>query len=171
LRHIVDSLLWLARFDAAPQAPGSEPLDLATVVDNARDRFAAVAAQHHIELTVVSSAKAALIVAPPDWVERLTGVLFDNACKYTPAGGKVRATVSEDGGRVSLSVEDSGPGIPPEERPRIFNRFHRAAEHVDGAGLGLAIGNAVVGATGAAWDVGTSELGGARFTVSWPASH
>jgi len=83
----------------------------------------------------------------------------------------VAVSVHESGGRVSLTVEDSGPGIPDEERERIFNRFHRATDGSQGgAGLGLAIGDPIVRATGGRWNVGTSAAGGARMNVSWPRS-
>lgn len=74
-------------------------------------------------------------------------------------------------GRASLAVDDSGPGIRGEDRDRIFDRFHRSvatSSAAAGAGLGLAIGDAIVRATGGWWAVGSSPLGGARFAVTWP---
>ena len=69
-----------------------------------------------------------MIAAPPEWLDRLLGVLLDNACKYAPDGGRVDVTVAIDGSRVALTVDDSGPGIPDAERTRIFDRFHRATD-------------------------------------------
>ncbi len=78
-------------------------------------------------------------------------------------------SVGVDGNRVRLVVEDSGPGIPDEERPKIFDRFHRAeGQGGYGSGLGLAIADAVVRHSGGRWEVNTSPLGGARMAVSWP---
>ena len=78
-------------------------------------------------------------------------------------------SVGADGNRVRLVVEDSGPGIPDDERPKIFDRFHRAEEQGGyGSGLGLAIADAVVRHTHGRWEVNTSALGGARMAVSWP---
>ena len=74
------------------------------------------------------------------------------------------------GGRVVLVVEDSGPGIPPAERGRLFDRFRRATDHPDGAGLGLAIADSVVRTTGGRWRVADSALGGALMEVSWRRS-
>ena len=65
-------------------------------------------------------------------------------------------------------MDDAGPGIPEAERARIFDRFHRATDATGGAGLGLAIADAIVRATGGHWRVGASPAGGARMTVSWP---
>ena len=63
-----------------------------------------------------------------EWVDRLTGVLVDNACRYAGRGGTVGIVVKTQGAWVSLAVEDSGPGIPAAERPRLFDRFHRATD-------------------------------------------
>jgi signal transduction histidine kinase len=168
LRHLVDSLLWLARFDAAPEAPASESVDLGTLLESSRDRFAAVAESHNLKLEVQTDDEPSLLVAPPEWLDRLFGVLFDNACRYTPKGGTVRGRLIKERGRVGLVVEDSGAGVSDEDRARIFDRFARATTAEDGSGLGLAIGDAVVRATGGTWDVGRSQdLGGASFAVTW----
>ena len=109
-----------------------------------------------------------MVAAPPEWLDRLLGVLLDNACKYSPDGGVVRVAVTTDGGKVRLTVDDSGPGIADDERERIFDRFHRAIEGPAGAGLGLAIADAIVRATGGRWQVGRSPTNGARMAVTWP---
>jgi signal transduction histidine kinase len=169
MRRMLEDLLWLARFDASAPPPAADPLDLATLARQTADRFAAVAEARSLHLTVDAGTAAALVAAPPDWLDRLVGVLLDNACKYAPAGGTVAVAVHEAGGRVSLTVDDSGPGIPDVERERIFDRFHRATDgEQGGAGLGLAIGDAIVRATGGKWSVGSSPAGGARMSVSWP---
>ena len=163
LRRLVDDMLWLARFDSRPPPPGDEPVDLVTLAQACADRFRAVGPA----VTAEVGAEPALISAPPEWIDRLAGVLMDNACRYAGADGQVRIGVRAQGSRVSLTVEDSGPGIPPDERPRLFDRFHRATEHGSGAGLGLAIGDSIVRSTGGKWQVGDSPLGGALMTVSW----
>jgi two-component system, OmpR family, sensor histidine kinase CiaH len=163
LRQLVDDMLWLARFDSRPPPPGDEPVDLVTLAQACADRFRAVGPA----VTAEVGAGPALISAPPDWIDRLAGVLMDNACRYAGPDGQVRIGVRAQGNRVSLTVEDSGPGIPAEDRPRLFDRFHRATEHGPGAGLGLAIGDSIVRSTGGRWQVGDSPLGGALMTVSW----
>jgi signal transduction histidine kinase len=163
LRQLVDDMLWLARFDSRPPPPRDEPVDLVTLAQACADRFRAVGPA----VTADVAAGTALISAPPEWIDRLVGVLMDNACRYAGADGQVRIGVGIQGNRVSLTVEDSGPGIPEAERPRLFDRFHRATEHGSGAGLGLAIGDSIVRSTGGKWQVGDSPLGGALMTVSW----
>jgi signal transduction histidine kinase len=163
LRRLVDDMLWLARFDSRPPPPGDEPIDLVTLAQACADRFRAVGPA----VTADVGPGPALISAPPEWIDRLAGVLMDNACRYAGPGGQVRIGVRTQGSRVSLTVEDSGPGIPEAERRRLFDRFHRVTEHGPGAGLGLAIGDSIVRSTGGKWQVGDSPLGGALMTVSW----
>jgi two-component system sensor histidine kinase CiaH len=168
LRRIVEDLLWLARFDSAPPPPGDEPLDLTTVARECAQRFQAVAQASSPGISVTfTPSQAAWISAPPEWIDRLTGVLVDNACRYAGPGGSVRLSVAARGGRVSLTVEDSGPGIPPGQRDRLFDRFQRATEHGAGTGLGLAIADSITASTGGHWRIGESGLGGALFEVSW----
>jgi signal transduction histidine kinase len=171
LRRLVEDLLWLARFDSEPPPPADEPVDLVPIADGCADRFGAVAHSQATTISVVRQGDAqAWISAPPEWIDRLTGVLVDNACRYAGPGGSVRIIVKAHGGSVSLAVEDSGPGIPPDERTRLFDRFHRATAEGTGAGLGLAIADSVVRSTGGRWRIGDAPLGGARLEVSWHRS-
>jgi signal transduction histidine kinase len=163
LRQLVEDMLWLARFDSKPPSPGSEPVDLTTLAQACADRFRAVGPTVSAE----TPDGAVLISAPPEWIDRLAGVLVDNACRYAGPDGTVRIRVRAQGSRVSLTVEDSGPGIGEAERPQLFDRFHRVTEHGSGAGLGLAIGDSIVRSTGGRWHVGDSPLGGALMSVSW----
>ena len=168
LQKILQDLLWLARFDSAPPQPGYEPLDLATIAAGCADRFRALAAAQQFEIEVVTDDRApAWISAPPEWIDRLAGVLVDNACRYAGAGGMVRVSVAPRGNRVSITVEDSGPGIAAEARTRLFDRFHRSTEQGGSAGLGLAIADSIVRSTAGQWRLDDSELGGALFEVSW----
>ena len=163
LRQLVDDMLWLARFDSRPPPPGDEPVDLATLAQACADRFRAVGPAVSAE----TPDDAVLISAPPEWIDRLAGVLVDNACRHAGPDGQVRIQVRAQGSRVSLTVEDSGPGIAEADRPHLFDRFHRATEHGSGAGLGLAIGDSIVRSTGGRWHIGDSPLGGALMSVSW----
>jgi signal transduction histidine kinase len=138
-------------------------VELVTLAQACADRFRLVGP----EVTAATGDGPALISAPPEWIDRLAGVLMDNACRYAGPGGQVRIGVRAHGSRVSLTVEDSGPGIPEADRPRLFDRFHRAVDEGPGAGLGLAIGDSIVRSTGGRWQVGDSPLGGALMTVSW----
>jgi signal transduction histidine kinase len=171
-RHLVDDMLWLARFDSTGGQPDAEPVDVGVLAAQTTDRFGAVAEARRQKLTVSAAAGAegAIVTAPPEWLDRLLGVLLDNACKYSPEGGAISVSVAGEGRRVRLTVDDSGPGISAEERDRVFDRFHRATDAPGGAGLGLAIADAIVRATGGRWTIGASAASGASVSVSWPRS-
>ena len=168
MRHLVDDLLWLARFEGMPQSSKAEPVDVGVMAQQAVDRFAAVAEARQQRLSIRITGDSHVIAASPEWLDHLVGVLLDNACKYTPDGGSIDVRVTAEGNRVALMVDDSGPGIPKERRGEIFDRFRRATDLAGGAGLGLAIADAVVRATNGRWDVGTSPAGGASMAVTWP---
>lgn len=170
MRRLLEDMLWLARFDAAAAPQAAEPVDLGVLAAQAADRFAAVAETRRLHLGVHVPATQVLVAAPPDLLDRLIGVLLDNACKYAPEEGTVDVTVAAQGPRASVTVDDSGPGIAEEDAARIFDRFHRSvvtSSEAGGAGLGLAIGDAIVRATGGRWTVGQSPAGGARLAVTW----
>ena len=171
MRGIVEDLLWLARFDALPPDPVTAPVDLVTAAEIGARRFVPVAEHEQLHLEHRNDGVTlALVDAPPDWIDRLIGVLLDNACRYTPAGGSVHIVVGEERDQVRLTVSDTGPGIPPERRTRIFERFRRDTSHGDGAGLGLAIGNAIVEATRGRWQIADVPGGGTSVSVVWPHS-
>ena len=168
LGRLVRDLLWLARFDAAPPAPGVAPVDIGTLATTTAERFRAISEQRGLRLvTRVTGTSSPVITAPAEWLARLVSVLIDNAVKYSSSGGTVSVEVSTDAGRVRLAVEDTGPGIPASERDRIFDRFHRATDEPGGAGLGLAIADAIVRGTGGRWEIGDAPGGGARMAASW----
>jgi two-component system sensor histidine kinase CiaH len=169
IRRLVDDLLWLARVDTPQGRPAAEPVEVGVIVRQAAERFGGIAEDRGISLRVSVGAGPLVVLGSSEWLDRLLGVLLDNAFKYAPPGGVVAASVGVDGNRVRLDVEDSGPGIPEDERSKIFDRFHRATGQGGyGSGLGLAIADAVVRHSHGRWEVNTSSLGGARMAVSWP---
>jgi signal transduction histidine kinase len=168
MRRLVEDLLWLARMDATAESAGAEPVDVGVVAQQGVDRFIGVAEARGQRLSLAVSGDSHVISATAEWLEHLVGVLLDNACKYAAEGGSIDVRVAAEGDRVRLTVDDSGPGIPEQQRRRIFDRFQRATDHASGAGLGLAIADAVVRATNGRWEVGTSSAGGASMAISWP---
>ena len=170
LRRIVEDMMWLARFDSHPPAPEAAIVDVTTVARQCADRFAPVAQSRNLELTVnLTGLDLAHVAAAPEWVDRLIGVLLDNATRYANSPGRIAVTVACTANHVALTVADDGPGIPVAKRARLFDRFHRIDETgSEGAGLGLAIADAIVSSTHGRWTVGDSDLGGARLTVTWP---
>jgi len=92
------------------------------------------------------------VAGDEDALRRLLGNLLDNAVRYTPAGGRVDVAVGREAGtpsRALVTVTDTGPGIPPEERERVFARFHRIpGTAATGSGLGLALARSIAGRHG-----------------------
>ena len=167
MRRLVADLLLLARADAGRAAP-HVPLDLSEVLTEAAGELEPVARDHPI---TVSATPGAQVRGARDELHRLTLNLLENALRHTDPGTAVEATVESVNGEVVLSVEDDGPGIPPELQDKVFERFFRGAGDRSGSsGLGLAIVRAV-----AASHHGDVRLEppldgrGARFVVRLPA--
>ena len=137
--HLVQQLLTLAR-----QEPGVAPaphsaVDLAEVARLVVSEYASLAADRHIDLGI-SRAEQATISGDLEALRAMLGNLVDNAIRYTPAGGTVDVSLRLRDRDAVMEVSDSGPGIPREDRARVFDRFYRReATHVSGSGLGLAI--------------------------------
>src|ERR1700731_3110412 len=168
MRPLVDDLLWLARFEAMPRSGQTEPVDVGVMAQQAVDRFAAVAEARQQRLSIRLSGDSHVIAASPEWLDHLVGVLLDNACKYTPEQGSIDVRVTAEGNRIRLVVDDSGPGIPVDQRAAIFDRFRRATDQPGGAGLGLAIADPVGRATNGRWAGGAWAAWGASMAGSWP---
>ncbi|MGH8891682.1 MAG: sensor histidine kinase [Acidothermaceae bacterium] len=175
LHRIVEDLLWLARFDSEPPSPQPEAVDLAILAQQGADRFAPIAQSEHVTLDVeTADADQAEIAAAPESIERLLGVLLDNAIRYAKPGGRVIIAVDTTPSQIALTIADNGPGIPATERARLFDRFHRLETATgQGAGLGLAIADAIVRSTNGRWTIGDAALGGASMTITWsrPRAH
>jgi signal transduction histidine kinase len=166
MRRLVQDLLLLARADAQRVAQHS-PLDVGRVIVEAAGELEPVADGHEISV----DAPRAMVDGAKDELHRLVLNLLENAVKHTPRGTSVHASVRQHDGRVLITVEDDGPGIPPGLRDRVFERFVRGSGDRGGSfGLGLSIVQAVAESHG-----GTVELidsngrPGARFVVSLPA--
>jgi signal transduction histidine kinase len=169
LRRIVDDLLWLARVDdERPRVVAGEDVDIAATAESCVDRFQAVAKARGVTLNFHSEGRdPALLHSNEAWIDRLIGVLVDNACRYAGDGGVADVRVRTSGARIAVDVDDSGPGIPEADRALVLNRFHRGVDEPGGTGLGLAIADSVVRATDGAWSIQTAPLGGARMEVAW----
>jgi signal transduction histidine kinase len=168
LHRIVEDLLWLARSDEAGLVSNdSATCDLGDVAAETASRFEGLAARNDVSLEIDRPLAAATVRASAESIDRLVGVLVDNACKFAGLGGRALVSVQVLAHRLVLCVEDSGPGIPLDQRDVVFDRFHRADSSTAGTGLGLAIADAIITSTHAHCVVGESDLGGARFEISW----
>jgi two-component system sensor histidine kinase QseC len=168
LERAIAQLLALSRAEpgAAPQL--REPVDMQPLLVRALDDAAALAQDRGIAISV--DATPAVVSGDAAALVGLVRNLLDNAVRYTPASGRVHVTLATGDGAVKLAVEDSGPGIPPEARERVFERFHRElGTGVEGSGLGLSIVAQVLAAHGGRITLDASpRLGGLRASVSLP---
>jgi two-component system OmpR family sensor kinase len=168
--HQVDELLQLARADATGDAvmTNLQPLYLDDLIADEMPRWQPQAQQLGATISL-GALEETPVRGDAVLLARLSGVLMDNALRYGGSPGEVRVSVRPDGAQALLMVEDNGPGVPLEERERVFDRFYRgeAARHrrADGSGLGLAIAAWIVRRHGGAISLEASELGGAKFVV------
>ncbi len=168
--RLVEQLLVLARQEATSQdVVSSAQVALADVARRAAGDLAGVAQQKGVDLGV-HHADEVQVPGHADALMILLRNLVDNAIKYTPPGGTVDIDLRAVGAGAVLLVEDSGPGIPPEERERVFDRFYRiAGSEAAGSGLGLAIIKAIAERHGAILRLEQSaRLGGLAASVTFP---
>lgn len=168
LQRIIDSLLLLARWDEQPIDHRAIPVDLDDLVLDEASRVA-LGTSVVIDTTAVSAGQ---VWGDGELLRRAVRNLLENAVRH----GRTRVSVRlvEQKATVTLEVDDDGPGIAAEERERIFERFTRLdtsrARASGGSGLGLAIVAEIVSRHDGAIEVSQAALGGARFTLTLPAS-
>ena len=171
LSRTAEQLLLLARADAGVLQLHPQDLDLPDLLEGIVDRWRPTALDRGLLLESELPLEGE-VQADPELLRRLLDNLLDNALRHTPAGGSVRLSATTDGRDWRISVEDTGPGIAPELRPRLFERFARAdparGRETGGAGLGLSLCVAIAGAHGGAIALDDAPAG-ARFVVLLPA--
>ena len=173
----VEQLLLLAREEAgsAQASDVAEPVYLQSVITLAVADVLPQARLKNMDLGLADSPLAQqmpTLQGQPEALRILLRNLLENAVKYTPPGGQVDVSFDVQQGQPVLTVEDSGPGIAPENRPRVFDRFFRASDTAQeaGSGLGLAIARAIADRHGALLVLGDSErLGGLKVEVRFAA--
>ena len=165
---LVAQLLALSRIENAGAARTHVPVDLAALVRQHERDFAAldIAAGKRLHLDLAP----AVVSGDASALDALARNLIDNALRYAPAGGEVRVRTARGDDGATVTVEDSGPGIPEAARERVFERFHRElGTGVEGSGLGLAIVAEALQQHGGRIVLDASPaLGGLRATVTLP---
>jgi signal transduction histidine kinase len=166
--RLVEQLLTLARAEPGAAAVAPQRLDLSELVREAVADTVPLALAHGTAFELLAEA--------PVWVQgeraalsALVRNLADNAVRYSPPGARVELRVAADDGAATLQVDDAGPGIPPADRERVFDRFYRRdAGDAGGTGLGLAIVRSVAQRHGATVRLDESPLGGLRVSLRLP---
>lgn len=171
LHTLVDRLLDLSAIESGRVQLHLEPTDIGQLVGRVVGSFRGRAAQAGIALGQEGPARGLTAHVDPDRMGQVLSNLLDNALKFTPSGGRVTVSVVEQRGRVAIHVDDTGPGIPEQDLPHIFDRFFksdRARTGQPGAGLGLAIARRLLAAQGGTITAHNRPGGGARFVVKVP---
>ena len=174
LGRIIDDLLDLSKIEAGAYPLALQDVSVPAAACNALALVADAARAKQITLAWDESADESLMAwADEHAIEDVLGNLLDNAVKYTPAGGHVTMTARAQGEHVRIEVSDDGPGIPPHQRTRVFERFYRVdagrSREMGGTGLGLAIVKHLVDAMGGRVGVDPVDPHGSRFWVLLPA--
>jgi len=169
LKRLVDDLLDFARLERHALTVAPRLVSLSELVQQTVEQLASLLEQHHLKLDIKPDVIA---FTDPDAVERILGNFLSNAAKYAPPDTTITVTVEPSGSRSLVAVSDQGPGIPADERTRVFTRFYRseteATHRTRGAGIGLAIVKEFADRLNAAVAVDTAEGGGARFVALFP---
>jgi two-component system, OmpR family, sensor kinase len=168
--RLAEQLLALARSE--PDGKSVETrVDLRELLESCVRGCVLVAQQRGVDLGIEAS-EPATVTGDPDSLRVMFNNLIDNATKYTPKGGRVDVGLKVENGRPLVDIADTGPGIPQEERERVFDRFYRVGEGADrartdvsGSGLGLAIVRRIAIQHGARVVLGQSASGGLKASI------
>lgn len=169
LNRIVGNLLDLSRIQGGTLSPARDWHDPGLLVRGAVERLRPAIADHRLVLDIPADLQAVLL--DPVEIDQVVANLVENAAKYTPAGGTIRVEATIVDGELRVAIEDTGPGLPADALPRLFEPFYRAAQtrRVRGSGLGLAVARGLIVAHGGRIWAENRPEGGARFTFSLPA--
>lgn len=170
--RLVEQLLVLARQQARSDSGAqTQPVHLAKLAQSAVAELATAAHARQIDLGLIST-DTPIVFGHADALGILLRNLLENAIKYTPAGGTVNLAIRDTGGQTLLTVEDSGPGIPVQDRSRVLDRFYRVSgAQGSGSGLGLAIVKTIADVHKATVSLDSAQgLGGLKVSVAFPSS-
>jgi len=172
LTNLVNDLLELSRLEGLPELPRPVRVDVGMIARRAADLLQPAAQKKSQTVAVDVDRAIPRVLGNPDYLERAIANLVDNAIKYTPEGGSVALSVGQDNGHVTVEVADNGIGIPPDDLPRIFERFYRVdrsrSREMGGTGLGLSIVKHVAQVHGGSIDVTSTPGSGSRFRLKLP---
>ncbi|MCJ7702505.1 MAG: ATP-binding protein, partial [Anaerolineales bacterium] len=172
LTRLVEDLRTLALADAGQLNLEITPLDMGDLVQRVAKRFEPQAAERKIEIIRTLGVVCPPVVIDSQRIQQILHNLLSNAMRYTPDGGVIRMALEHDHSQISLTIWDTGPGIPEEALTHIFDRFYRGdrsrTRAEGGTGLGLSIARKLAQAHGGDLTAANHPEGGAEFRLSLP---
>jgi signal transduction histidine kinase len=175
LEHIVGDLLDLARLEGGGGALKIDRVAMPSLFQRIRHRHEQALEESQVSLETRLSDEAAIVRGDGNRLEQALQNLVANAVRHTPPRGRILVAAERAGPDIQIVVEDTGPGIPPEHLPHVFDRFYKAdvsrtgADLRTGSGLGLSIVQAIVRRHGGMVTASNAPSGGARFVMTLPA--
>lgn len=170
MRTLIDDVLTLSRLDEHARTPEA-PISVESVCKRVANRLASHAEDRQVEIAIHSQPDLC-IVGDESLAEQMVYNLVDNGIRYNHPGGTVTVDTKRIMGTVLISVSDEGPGVPEEQRERIFERFYRTdasrSRETGGTGLGLAIVKHAAESFGGTVRITDASTGGAKFVISIP---
>jgi heavy metal sensor kinase len=170
LLDMINTMLMISKTESGIDKLPREEIDLPGLVREACELFEPIAEDKKVILDYDAPDRS-YVVGDPRMIQRMFSNLLDNAIKYTPSGGTVSVSISENDQRdVTITVKDTGIGISPDDLPRIFNRFYRCdqSRSKPGIGLGLSLARAIARAHGGDITVTSTPNQGSTFTARLP---
>jgi signal transduction histidine kinase len=170
IQRLLETLLDVSAAESGAMKLAREEIDAGGLLQGVAELYALVAEEKSIQLHA-AAAPGTRVRADATRLRQVLANLVDNAVKYTPAGGSVWIEAEPRGDQVVFTVRDTGPGIPPEEQEKIWQRLYRGdySRSQRGLGLGLSMVKALIEAHGGTVAVTNHPAGGAMFTVDLPA--
>jgi two-component system sensor histidine kinase KdpD len=170
LNRMVTNLLDLSRIEAGALRADRDVYELDDVLQRVIERARPRLGGRDLEVDL----EAPPVEVDPVFLDEAVSNLIDNAVKYTPDGSRIRVTARPREGMVRLTIDDDGPGVPPDALPRLFEKFYRVPRTTrgsrSGTGIGLAVVRGLVEATGGRAGARPGELGGLAIDIDLPAA-
>jgi signal transduction histidine kinase len=167
MTSLIDTVLVAARLESGDIALSTRPTSVDALVRETTEALAPLAGERGITFACETTGDATASV-DPTWIEQVLSNLLGNAIRYAPEGSTVRVSLAGENAWVRCEVVDRGPGVPPELREAIFERFHQGGARPGSAGLGLYVARQLVQLHGGRIWAEAADEGGARFCFELP---